>query len=75
MLVPAPGNPLIGQVLDDRYRILTVIGRAGMGVVYEAEATRLGKRLCAVKVLLPEFTCNDTAVPALPATPSTRARR
>jgi serine/threonine protein kinase len=26
-----------------------------MGVVYEAEATRLGGRPCAVKVLLPEF--------------------
>jgi serine/threonine protein kinase len=33
-----------------------------MGVVYEAEATRLGKRLCAVKVLLPEYTRNENAV-------------
>ena len=62
MPAPASGDPLIGQVIDDRYRILRGIGRGGMGVVYEAEATRLGKRLCAVKVLLPEFTRNETAV-------------
>ncbi len=54
------GN-LIGQVLEDRYRIRKLIGRGGMGVVYEAEAIRLG-RLCAVKVLLPEFTRNEQAV-------------
>lgn len=61
-LVKAAGDPLIGTVIDDRYRILRVIGRGGMGVVYDAEATRLGDRLCAVKVLLPEFTLNETAV-------------
>ena len=48
-----PADSLIGELIDDRYRILRLIGRGGMGAVYEAEATRLGRR-CAVKVLLPE---------------------
>jgi len=56
-----PHDPLIGQVVDDRYRIRRAIGRGGMGLIYEAEATRLGGRLCAVKVLLPEFAGSGTA--------------
>ena len=56
-----PPDPLIGQVVDDRYRIIRAIGRGGMGLIYEAQATRLGGRLCAVKVLLPEFAASGTA--------------
>jgi serine/threonine-protein kinase len=54
------GN-LIGELIDDRYRIRRLIGSGGMGAVYEAEAIRLG-RLCAVKALLPEYTCDENAV-------------
>ncbi|MCB9610476.1 MAG: serine/threonine protein kinase [Polyangiaceae bacterium] len=59
--MPQSANALIGQLVDDRYRILRLIGRGGMGAVYEAEAVRLGRR-CAFKVLLPEYTKSETAI-------------
>jgi len=40
----------LGKVVDDRYRVLEVIGRGGMGVVYRVEHLRMGK-IAAMKVL------------------------
>lgn len=40
----------IGTLLDERFRILAIIGEGGMGVVYKAEQLNL-KRIVAVKVL------------------------
>ena len=45
-------SPLVGTVLDGRYRILRLIGGGGMGQVYEAENLVL-KRVVAIKMVAP----------------------
>jgi len=39
-----------GSTLEERYLLAGIIGRGGMGVVYEAEHLRIGRK-CAIKVL------------------------
>ena len=48
-------DPLIGRVINDRYRVLATIARGGMGKVYRAEQQPLG-RAVALKVLSPNYT-------------------
>jgi serine/threonine-protein kinase len=40
----------LGKVVDGRYRVIEVVGRGGMGVVYKVEHLRMGK-IAAMKVL------------------------
>jgi eukaryotic-like serine/threonine-protein kinase len=47
-------DPLIGRVINDRFKINALIARGGMGKVYRAEQSPLG-RVCALKVLNPSY--------------------
>ncbi len=43
-------DPLVGEVLDGRFRVLRLVARGGMGRIYEAEQMPLGRRV-ALKVM------------------------
>jgi hypothetical protein len=61
---PAPRSArraLIGQTIDGKYRVMAVLGEGGMGTVFEAEHTAIG-RLVAMKVLHPAQATKKVAV-------------
>ncbi len=49
---PAAPDPMVGRVLAEKFKIVSLIARGGMGKVYRAEQAPLG-RTCAIKVLTP----------------------
>jgi tRNA A-37 threonylcarbamoyl transferase component Bud32 len=66
VIAPAPGpaqagakfDALVGTTLAERYEIIRRIGEGGMGAVYEAKHSIIGKRV-AIKVLLEKFLENE----------------
>ncbi|MBX3268838.1 MAG: serine/threonine protein kinase [Sandaracinaceae bacterium] len=57
----AVGDPLIGTVLSERYRIRRQIGEGGMGLVYEAEHIAIEKPV-ALKILRDDFSGRSEVV-------------
>jgi Protein kinase domain len=51
---------VIGHVIGN-YRVVSELGKGGMGVVYVAEHVQLGRR-AALKMLLPQFSSDETIV-------------
>ncbi|MBL4633155.1 MAG: serine/threonine protein kinase [Kofleriaceae bacterium] len=54
-------DPMIGQVIDKRYKITHKLGEGGMGEVYAADHLRINRRL-ALKLLRAEVLTNEEAV-------------
>jgi serine/threonine-protein kinase len=52
-------DDLVGRILEGRYRVDARLGEGGLGVVYRATQTRLGRQV-ALKVLHPEHARRQT---------------
>jgi CheY-like chemotaxis protein len=52
---------LLGQIINDRYRIEQIVGIGGVGTVYRATQLGLDRRV-AIKILRPELLKNKTAL-------------
>src|SRR5688572_10635380 len=50
-----------GQILDNKYRVVRMIGEGGMGAVFEGENTAIHRRV-AIKVLHPNASADSGAV-------------
>ena len=57
-------DALVGTTLAERYEIIRRIGEGGMGAVYEAKHSIIGKRV-AIKVLLEKFLENEEFIARL----------
>jgi serine/threonine protein kinase len=56
-----PGAALVGAVLAHSYRLTRLVGRGGMGAVYEGQHLRLGQRV-AIKVMAADLAASREAL-------------
>ena len=56
-----PADPLLGQTLNNRFRIESKIGEGGFGAVYRGVQLATGRKV-ALKLLHPEMTTDDNLV-------------
>jgi serine/threonine-protein kinase len=56
------GGARVGQVIAEKYRLVRLLGRGGMGEVYEARHVVVGRRF-ALKLLHPHLAPGSSAVP------------
>jgi serine/threonine protein kinase/formylglycine-generating enzyme required for sulfatase activity len=54
-------DPMLGRMLDNRYQIMSKIGEGGMGAIYKAVHSEMG-RTCAIKLMTAISTGNEDAV-------------
>lgn len=59
--VSAKSDAFIGRVIMDKYHIVRLLGRGGMGGVYEGEHKLLARQV-AIKVMNPQILTDETAV-------------
>lgn len=55
------GRALVGRTIAGRYKIIGLLGEGGMGAVYVAEHTMIGRKV-AIKRLHPELASDEKAV-------------
>lgn len=54
-------DPMLGRVLDGRFRLTKLIGRGGMGAVYKAIQIQMD-RVCAIKLVSPVSNDKEAAL-------------
>lgn len=54
-------DPLIGRVIDGKYKLNACLGQGGMATVYRAGRVHIGDEV-AVKILLPKYVSDEVAL-------------
>lgn len=61
LIDPAHSDPMIGKLLDSRYRLIRQIGEGGMGSIYRAVHVE-NLRVCAIKIMTSLSPGKDDAI-------------